>query len=321
MQNAGLEFGAVKFSTHNLPEQKRLPSWREEFGRNVLRVDIEPMTASPFHAEAKLRALPGLRTVHCFGSAARFERTPVMAAAGEASVGLVINFSKAAVASQRGREALLGSGDAVPLLAHEASFLTGTQHIGVLVPHAALASRLRSVDDAGMKLIPHSNEPLRLLTKYMKLVHGKSGPQAAELREAVVSHIHDLLGLVLSANHSADDQYASAVTDARLTIARGYVAAHFQEPELSVAAVAGDQGISPRYLQRLFEATGATLTEHVTEMRLQKALTLLTETRDSTSRISDIALQVGFSDVSHFNRLFRRRFGESPSGVRSGYRG
>jgi AraC-like DNA-binding protein len=33
--------------------------------------------------------------------------------------------------------------------------------------------------------------------------------------------------------------------------------------------------------------------------------------------IVDIAFAVGFGDVSHFNRMFRRYFGETPSGVRA----
>jgi len=31
----------------------------------------------------------------------------------------------------------------------------------------------------------------------------------------------------------------------------------------------------------------------------------------------EIALAAGFGDVAHFNRLFRRRFGETPSGART----
>jgi AraC-like DNA-binding protein len=76
------------------------------------------------------------------------------------------------------------------------------------------------------------------------------------------------------------------------------------------------QGISPRYLQRLMASSGTSFTEHVNELRLQRAFELLTEPHDSAQRISDIALEVGFSDVSHFNRLFRARFGDSPRCVR-----
>jgi transcriptional regulator GlxA family with amidase domain len=64
-------------------------------------------------------------------------------------------------------------------------------------------------------------------------------------------------------------------------------------------------------------SSGTSFTERVSELRLQQAFKLLTEPHDSAQRICDIALEVGFSDVSHFNRLFRARFGDSPRGVRS----
>jgi AraC-like DNA-binding protein len=43
---------------------------------------------------------------------------------------------------------------------------------------------------------------------------------------------------------------------------------------------------------------------------------LLTTSQASGQRIIDVALAAGFSDISHFNRMFRRRFGEVPTGVR-----
>ena len=73
--------------------------------------------------------------------------------------------------------------------------------------------------------------------------------------------------------------------------------------------------ISPRCVQRLLEMSGTSFTEQVNELRLQRAYILLA--RESKSRISDIALQAGFSDISHFNRLFRSRFGDTPKGVRA----
>jgi AraC-like DNA-binding protein len=112
-----------------------------------------------------------------------------------------------------------------------------------------------------------------------------------------------------------------AVAAARLGAARADIAISFDEPGLTVAAVARRQGVSPRYLQRLFEASGRSFTEHITELRLQKAFARLTDARTHAHRISDVALEAGFSDISHFNRLFRSRFGDTPSGVRAATRG
>ena len=59
-------------------------------------------------------------------------------------------------------------------------------------------------------------------------------------------------------------------------------------------------------------------TARVNELRLQKAFAMLMNEQHGKQRISDIAMEAGFSDISHFNRLFRARFGDTPSGVRGG---
>jgi len=43
----------------------------------------------------------------------------------------------------------------------------------------------------------------------------------------------------------------------------------------------------------------------------------LTEPSENRLRVIDIALEAGFSDISHFNRSFRSRFGDTPRGVRA----
>jgi hypothetical protein len=81
---------ALNFSTHALAEHQRLPIWREEFGRGIVRVDIEPMSNEPFRAEATLRSWPGLRTVSFAGSPMSFNRTGALAAEGNDSIGMVV---------------------------------------------------------------------------------------------------------------------------------------------------------------------------------------------------------------------------------------
>ncbi|WP_245162591.1 helix-turn-helix domain-containing protein [Bradyrhizobium vignae] len=93
-----------------------------------------------------------------------------------------------------------------------------------------------------------------------------------------------------------------------------FIGKSFTDPGLSLAGVADRQHISARYLQELLEKSGASFTARVNELRLKRAFALVTKFPDRP--VSEIAAQVGFSNVSHFNRLFRNRFGDSPSGVR-----
>jgi len=127
-----VDFAPVVFSTRDHPEQYRLPIWREVFGRNLLRVDIEQLSA-PFNAEATLRALPDLRLISYSGSATCLQRSRAFCADVDPALGLVVNFSEKAVLSQRGREITLGPGDALAALTYEpasACFAAGS-YLGV----------------------------------------------------------------------------------------------------------------------------------------------------------------------------------------------
>jgi AraC-like DNA-binding protein len=306
-----------RFSTRELPERDRIRLCREELGRSLLRVDIEASSDLPFHAEATLRALPGLRMLAYAGSAIGLERTGAAVTDGDDSIGVIINLGESGAVTQRGREVALGPGDAVAVLHEQPATVTFAEgsYLGLLVPRAALASRVKDVDDATMRLIPHDTEALRMLVGYLRFLGDELALSAPRLRRVVVSHVHDLVGLALGPDPAMGRNRSGAIRTARLRAALDHIGRCFQDPELSVAAVAQRQGISPRYLQLLLEESGSSFTARVTELRLQRAFALLGDT--GLRRISDVALDAGFSDISHFNRLFRARFGHAPSAVRA----
>jgi AraC-like DNA-binding protein len=185
----------------------------------------------------------------------------------------------------------------------------------MLFPRAPLAARVNNIDDKSMRLLPHGIQSLQLLISYMNALHDKLTLDTPKLRRTVVSHIHDLAALVLGPQRAFGEDGLTAVAAARLHTAFRHIAESFHEPDLTVAAIACRQQVSPRYFQRLMEATGIPFTARVNELRLARAFALLTEAHEC--RISDVALQSGFSDISHFNRLFRARFGDTPSGARA----
>ena len=71
-------------------------------------------------------------------------------------------------------------------------------------------------------------------------------------------------------------------------------------------------------MQRLFEESGWTFTQFVMEQRLAAAYQALAAPSDVP--IHTIAYELGFSDLSNFNRAFRQRFGCTPSDVRNAAR-
>jgi acetamidase/formamidase/AraC-like DNA-binding protein len=90
----------------------------------------------------------------------------------------------------------------------------------------------------------------------------------------------------------------------------------FGDPEITPARIAQMEGISERYLQRLFEAAGDSFTHYLRERRLQRCSAELANAAEAHRSVSDIAFGCGFSNAAHFSRSFRDRFGLSPSAFR-----
>jgi AraC-like DNA-binding protein len=88
-----------------------------------------------------------------------------------------------------------------------------------------------------------------------------------------------------------------------------YADPHTLEEVLQLAAMS-----KASFAREFRHYTGFTFTEFLNRVRLDHARRLLLASDDS---ISTIAYAVGFSNLSHFNRLFRRVYGRPPSEMRS----
>jgi AraC-like DNA-binding protein len=96
--------------------------------------------------------------------------------------------------------------------------------------------------------------------------------------------------------------------------AKNFIHRHLGE-QMSLEAVATAVNVSPFHFCKLFKrATGLTFTDFVNRARVEKAKRMLMR---PSARITEIAYDVGFQSLSHFNRSFRRIADESPSEFRT----
>ena len=167
-----------------------------------------------------------------------------------------------------------------------------------------------------------SNTALKLLAGYTNALLGDDqGVKTPALRHRVAAHVHDLVALALGATREAADIAKSrGIAAARLRAAKIHTIENIGNREISIGAVAAHLGMSQRYLQRLFEIDGTTFAAFLLSQRLARAHRMLREPRSAHKRVSAIAYDVGFGDLSYFSRCFRRFYGATPMDIRQAAR-
>lgn len=99
-----------------------------------------------------------------------------------------------------------------------------------------------------------------------------------------------------------------------ITKAREYINEH-QTEDLSLGQVAKAVNTSTFYFCKLFKkATGINFTDYLSRVRIERAKNLLL---NPNLRVSEIAFEVGFQSLTHFNRVFKKILGQSPTEYRA----
>ena len=106
---------------------------------------------------------------------------------------------------------------------------------------------------------------------------------------------------------------SSASEPAAVARAKHFIAQN-QDGAICLATVAKAVNTSTFYFCKLFKrTTGLTFTDYLARVRIEKAKTLL---HDRNRRVSEVAYDVGFQSLTHFNRVFRKIAGQSPTSYR-----
>ncbi len=314
----GDELIALELSSSAFAERDRTEAFHEVYGREILKLDIEPLPETTLQVDMNLRALPGMSVAMASVSPIVCRHTTSMIDNDDPVI--VLNLEGTATYRQNGHETRLGPGDAM---------LTTNGLPGTSISHGAnrvinwrisrtlIAPLVKNFDQAVGKPLDRHNPALAFFLDYLGIVNERQTLAKPEMRRAVVTHMLDLGALLLGATPDAAEMAdLRGVAAARMRSIKAHIRAQAGTPDFSLAAVAAKQGISKSYVRRLFEVEGTSFTEFVLNHRLALTYKMLTDPNLAGRSISEIAHQSGFNDISYFNRTFRRVYGVPPSEIR-----
>jgi AraC-like DNA-binding protein len=167
-------------------------------------------------------------------------------------------------------------------------------------PAAALAARALSANPAYQLFVQHLRLTLQL------------GPSLDRHASAAASAASQLLAAALT---SADAQAAPCHDVVRIAQLKDYIDRSLANPSLSAAQVGAANFVSERTVQRLFHATGETVSGYIRRRRLENCRADILA--NPALPIGEICLRWGLPDGSHLARQFRAQFGEPPQQIRA----
>jgi AraC-like DNA-binding protein len=326
---------SLHFSTRELSPLQRLPAWYEVFRRSTSRrycspidetchVEMriwgsgpdEPSTGSlPNHSSADVRIQRVMIT-----QGVQTHRAPDLLTDGNDD--LVLNIQEVGDAGivQCGREATASAGMSILTSNAEVStiaFSGPVKFTSIALSRKMMTALAPGAEDAIVRPRLDSTV-LPMLMSYLGIVEDQSVVQSAELRRAVAAHVYDLCALAIGASRDAMEiANGRGLRAARLRALKADIARNLTNGPVTAAALARRNAMTPRYVHKLFEGEGVSLSRFVRGLRLARVHRNLINPNYAGHSIGALAFDAGFGDLSTFNHEFRRHYGMTPSALRA----
>lgn len=304
-----------RYTTADIEAKDRHEVWLNHWPGMTPLYHTEPL--EQFRISSSIAQLGEIALVFTDISAQRWRRDKRLVDMGNETMALTVNLDgkAAGVVGKHAQEWVQMPGSAVFVDRQQTSIhdSAGGRSISLSVPrHLAIEAGLDVTSLHGMVLTPAE---IGMFTSHALQVRDALPRFSAEDAPQLGKSMLDMLVLALK---GANRTEASGFREDPATLmlrARKEIDAHLGSSVLTVANLCRKLGVSRSTLHRLFEPTGG-VQAYIRDMRLEAARQTLLNP-ESMERIGDIAERLGFSDAAHLSRLFKARFGETPSDCRA----
>jgi AraC-like DNA-binding protein len=305
-----------RLSTTTVPAPQRLAYWKDIFAGGHRRIEIDACSDGFEGALTTLNA--GELEIRSVQSTPLISRSAAFAASDDKRFSLQLVNSGRCRMQHGEAEFTAEAGDmfvADAERAYELAFTRPVQGLVLSMPWSRFYGQEERLAGLAGRPINLGGGPGAVLSGFVRSAWNQLIERdGEEWPESATEVIWDLLAAVLRGRPDVDipGRRADDLRRKAVILVDGEMA----DPEFRSSAIAEGLGVSARYLQLVFAQAGTTPSELLLARRLDAAAARLRRP-GGICRITDIALECGFNDLSYFSRTFRRRFGVSARRYRS----
>ena len=306
----------MRFTTNAYPKEQRHDAWR--FALKRLSLTLQSPESDTLYGEIiQFRSGRGLNFVRLTGTAQDYA-VDFRDAPGCFWLAILLDGkAQAEVGAEVGAELLpLDDNDMICARGEAAvSLRLPVDHrlLVVQIPVEGLDQRLKMALPERPRRLAGDHGPARVLSGMLRALAALAGEvDEEELRPVELALPEFLLTSLLNDAPPRALGGAAGMRAALLERIFQTIEMRLADPNLNYQQMASEHGISPRYLQKLFESIDDSFGHYVKVRRLERCRLDLRSPLHTQKSISDILFQWGFNDSASFSRAFREQYGLSP---------
>ncbi|PZN33078.1 MAG: hypothetical protein DIU71_05940 [Proteobacteria bacterium] len=308
------------FSTTALPPHRRVDYWNELAGNALTQLVSDPLDRRAFSGHLTRIEVGQISLAELYSDPAVVRHCKHhIAQSHVARFFLCLQLDGVSINRQQGREALLRYGDFTlfdSTRPYEVSFTEPNRMLVVCIPHDELNRRVPNLEAAVALRMPGDNGLCGLLASFLCNFWRQQHTEGDMYLPPRFSDA--LLDLIASAYaaHMRGWTNESSMAVARREQVRSYIEDHLHDPQLTPGRIAAALHLSSRRLHQLFEADQETVGGYILRRRLEECARAIADASQRGRTVTEIAFRHGFNNASHFGRVFRERYGVTPSEYR-----
>jgi acetamidase/formamidase/AraC-like DNA-binding protein len=299
------------FTTESYPDHRRLEAWRGVLGRLSIEARDDSGARDVFATAQAVESPLGMIVAQIASGPQRlsYSDDPGM-------IWLALHRGGQAVLREAGREIPIAVGDLVYGTAGAPAdlfFATNFRQVLVRVPRVALTTRLIMPLGPRVGYLSGRTGLARVFAELLGSVASAIDGLDTEAIRPIEVALVEFLAVTLAGDREAG-ALVGATTSQTATLHRicQRIEARLDDPDLTLAGIAANEGLSLRYLHKLFDAAHSSFGEYVRQRRLERCRLDLMNPLYAGASVTTICFRWGFNDTAGFSRAFSERFGEPP---------